>query len=163
MFDLDPAPGTSFEQVVQVAQLLRQALAGLGLEGYPKTSGSKGMHVLVPIERRYDQDEVRSFAGVVAKALARTAPELITEAWRRSERHGVLVDVNQNGFGRTTAAVYSVRPVPGGTVSTPLRWDELTPKLDPAAFTMREVERRLRKLGDVFAPVLSHRQRLPRL
>lgn len=163
MFDLDPAPGSSFEQVVQVAQLLRQALAGLGLEGYPKTSGSKGMHVLVPIERRYDQDEVRAFAAVVAKALARTAPELITEAWRRSERHGVLVDVNQNGFGRTTAAVYSVRPVPGGTVSTPLGWDEVTPKLDPAAFTMREVERRLRKLGDVFAPVLSHRQRLPRL
>ena len=163
MFDLDPAPGSSFEQVVQVAQLLRQALAGLGLEGYPKTSGSKGMHVLVPIERRYDQDEVRAFATVVARALARTAPELITEAWRRSERHGVLVDVNQNGFGRTTAAVYSVRPVPGGTVSTPLGWDEVTPKLDPAAFTMREVERRLRKLGDVFAPVLSHRQRLPRL
>jgi bifunctional non-homologous end joining protein LigD len=163
MFDLDPAPGSSFEQVVQAAQLLRQALAGLGLEGYPKTSGSKGMHVLVPIERRYDQDEVRSFATVVARALARTAPELITEAWRRSERHGVLVDVNQNGFGRTTAAVYSVRPVPGGTVSTPLRWDEVTPKLDPATFTMREVEKRLRKLGDVFAPVLSHRQRLPRL
>ncbi len=100
MFDLDPAPGSSFEQVVQVAQSPRQALAGLGLEGYPKTSGSKGMHVLVPIERRYDQDEVRSFAAVVARALARTAPELITEAWRRSERHGVLVDANQNGWGR---------------------------------------------------------------
>jgi len=75
----------------------------------------------------------------------------------------VLVDVNQNGFGRTTAAVYSVRPRAGAPVSTPLGWDEVTPDLDPAAFTMREAERRLRRLGDVFAPVLSHRQRLPRL
>ena len=163
MFDLDPAEGTSFAQVVEAARLLRQALHGLDLEGYPKTSGSKGMHVLVPVERRYEQDEVRTFASVVARALARTAPELITEAWKRSERHGVLVDVNQNGFGRTTAAVYSVRPRPGAPVSTPLSWDEVTPGLDPAAFTMREAERRLRKLGDVFSPVLSHRQRLPRL
>lgn len=163
MFDLDPAETTPFPQVPEVALLLRQALNGLGLEGYPKTSGGKGMHILVPIERRYDQAHVRSFAAAVARALARTAPELITEAWKRSERHGVLVDVNQNGWGRTTAAAYSVRPRVGAPISTPLRWDEVTAQLDPAAFTPDVVRSRLRKLGDVFAPVLSHRQRLPQL
>ncbi|MGN6378617.1 MAG: DNA ligase D [Gaiellales bacterium] len=163
MFDLDPAESTPFSAVPQVALLLRQALNGLGLDGYPKTSGGKGMHVLVPIQRRYDQEHVRAFAAAVARALARTAPELITEAWKRSERHGVLLDVNQNGWGRTTAAVYSVRPRIGAPVSTPLRWEEVTPQLDPAAFDLQTVPGRLRKLGDVFAPVLSHRQRLPQL
>jgi len=146
-----------------VARLLRHALHGLDLEGYPKTSGSKGLHVLVPIERRCDQAQVRAFATAVARALERTAPELITSAWKKRERHGVLVDVNQNGWGRTTAAVYSVRPRPGAPVSAPIDWDELTPELDPAAFTMAEVTRRLRRRGDLFAPVLAHRQRLPRL
>jgi bifunctional non-homologous end joining protein LigD len=163
MFDLDPAEGTGFGQVVEVARLLRHALHGLDLEGYPKTSGSKGLHVLVPIERRCDQAQVRAFATAVARALERTAPELITSAWKKRERHGVLVDVNQNGWGRTTAAVYSVRPRPGAPVSAPIGWDEIGPELDPAAFTMAEVTRRLRRRGDLFGPVLAHRQRLPRL
>jgi bifunctional non-homologous end joining protein LigD len=163
LFDLDPAEATPFGQVVEVARLLRQALHGLDLEGFPKTSGGKGLHVLVPIARRCDQDEVRAFATAVARALERTAPELVTSAWRRSERHGVLVDVNQNGWGRTTAAVYSVRPRPGAPVSAPLDWEELQPGLDPAGFSMAEVMRRLRRRGDLYAPVLALRQRLPRL
>ncbi len=106
---------------------------------------------------------MRAFATAVARALERTAPELITSAWKRSERHGVLVDVNQNGWGRTTAAVYSVRPRPGPPVSAPLEWDELVPELDPAGFSMTEVVRRLRRRGDLYAPVLRLRQRLPSL
>ncbi len=162
VFDLDPAEGTEFGAVVEVALLLRTALHALDLEGYPKTSGSRGIHVLVPIARRYDQDTVRDFAHAIARALAHTAPELVTTEWQRSRRHGVLIDANQNGYGRTTATVYSVRPVPAALVSAPLEWDEVEPQLDLASFTMDRVRDRLRRC-DVYAPVLSNRQRLPRL
>ncbi len=163
VFDLDPAEGTEFETVVQVALLLRQALQSLDLEGWPKTSGSRGLHVLVPIARRYDQELVRDFAHAVARALAQVAPELVTTEWQRSRRHGVLIDANQNGYGRTTATVYSVRPVPGATVSAPLSWDEVGPDLRLADFTMDVVAERLRTRGDTYGPVLSSRQRLPRI
>ncbi len=163
VFDLDPAEGTPFETVIEVALLLRVALESLDLESFPKTSGSRGIHVLVPIERRYDQETVRDFAHAVARALAHTAPELVTTEWQRSRRHGVLIDANQNGYGRTTAAVYSVRPVAGATVSAPLDWDEVTPELELAAFTMDVVIDRFRKRGDAYAPVLSSRRRLPQL
>ncbi len=163
MFDLDPAEQTPFAAVAEVARLLRTALHSFDLEGHPKTSGGKGMHVLVPIVRRYDQEQVRAFAAVVAVALARTAPDLITTEWKRSERRGVLIDVNQNGYGRTTASVYSVRPRPAATVSTPLAWDEVGDQLDIGRFTMAEVVRRVSRRGDLLAPVLSQRHRLPRL
>ena len=162
VFDLDPAEGTEFGAVVEVALLLRTALHALDLEGYPKTSGSRGIHVLVPIARRYDQDTVRDFAHAIARALAHTAPELVTTEWQRSRRHGVLIDANQNGYGRTTATVYSVRPLPQALVSAPLEWDEVGPQLDLASFTMDRARDRLRRC-DVYAPVLSNRQRLPRL
>lgn len=162
IFDLDPAEGTEFAVVIEVAKLVRTALSALDLEGFPKTSGSRGIHVLVPIARRYDQDTVRDFAHAVARALAHTAPDLVTTEWQRSRRHGVLIDANQNGYGRTTATVYSVRPVAGALVSAPLGWDEVEPQLDLTAFTMDVVRERLRRC-DVFAPVLSLRQRLPRL
>jgi bifunctional non-homologous end joining protein LigD len=161
MFDLDPADETSFETVVEVAHLVREALGLLGLEAVPKTSGGKGMHVLVPVRREHDHDEVRGFVSAVARTLAQSRPDLITTKWRRTERHGVLIDANQNGLGRTTAGVYSVRPKPGGPVSTPLRWDEVVPGLDPAAFTMDVVVERIRRLGDVAEPLLSGKQRLP--
>jgi DNA primase len=99
--------------------------------------------------------------AAVARALARTHPDLITTKWKKSERHGVLVDANQNGLGRTTAAAYSVRPRPGATVATPLAWDELTPDLDPTAFTMEAVIERVSRLGDLASPLLGRRQRLP--
>jgi bifunctional non-homologous end joining protein LigD len=161
MFDLDPAEGTPFSDVVQAAQLVREALDALGLEGVPRTSGGKGIHVLVPVERRYEHREARAFVAAVAKALAQTHPELITTKWRKSERHGVLIDANQNGLGRTTAGAYSVRPRPGATVATPLLWDELTPELDPSAFTMDAVVERVSRIGDVAEPLLGRRQRLP--
>jgi bifunctional non-homologous end joining protein LigD len=161
MFDLDPADGVPYSTVVEVALLVRQALSALKLQGVPRTSGGKGMHILVPIERRTEHRDARAFVAAVAKALARTHPDLITTKWKRSERHGVLIDANQNGLGRTTSAAYSVRPRPGARVATPLAWDELTPDLDPAAFTMETVLERISRLGDLAQPLLSLRQRLP--
>ena len=160
MFDLDPSEGATFEDVVEVALLVRETLDVLGLESVPKTSGSRGIHVLVPIARRHGFDEVREFAGIVAGALARAHPGLVTTEWTRAKRRGVLVDANQNGPGKTTASVYSVRPRAGAPVSTPLRWDEVVPGLDLNSFTMDVVLERVRRDGDLFAPVLEGGQSL---
>ena len=160
MFDLDPSEGATFEDVVQVALLVREALDVLGLESSPKTSGSRGIHVLVPIGRRHGFGEVREFAGIVAGALARAHPGLVTTEWTKAKRQGVLVDANQNGPGKTTASVYSVRPRAGAPVSTPLRWDEVKPGLDTHAFTMDVVLERVAHEGDLFARVLEGGQSL---
>jgi bifunctional non-homologous end joining protein LigD len=160
MFDLDPSEGSGFEDVIEVAQLVRQALDLLELESVVKTSGSRGIHVLVPITRRHGFDEVREFAGIVAGALARAHPGLVTTEWTKAKRKGVLVDANQNGPGKTTASVYSVRPRAGAPVSTPLRWDEVRPGLDPLGFTMDAVLERVGRDGDLFARVLEGGQSL---
>jgi bifunctional non-homologous end joining protein LigD len=160
MFDLDPSEGATFEEVVRVALLVRETLDVLGLESVPKTSGSRGIHVLVPIARRHGFDEVREFAGIVAGALARAHPGLVTTEWTKAKRRGVLVDANQNGPGKTTASVYSVRPRAGAPVSTPLRWDEVVPGLDIHAFTMDVVLERVGRDGDLFARVLEGGQSL---
>ncbi|HEX2303966.1 MAG TPA: DNA ligase D [Gaiella sp.] len=160
MFDLDPSEGAGFEEVIEVALLVRQTLEVLELESVPKTSGSRGIHVLVPITRRHGFDEVREFAGIVAGALARAHPGLVTTEWTRAKRQGVLVDANQNGPGKTTASVYSVRPRAGAPVSAPLRWDEVRPGLDTASFTMDAVLERVAREGDLFARVLEGGQSL---
>jgi bifunctional non-homologous end joining protein LigD len=160
VFDLDPSEGVGFDAVVEVALLVRQALDLVGLEGYPKTSGSRGIHVFVPVTRRHTHAEARRFASVVAGALARAHPGLVTTEWAKDRRRGVLVDANQNGPGKTNAAVYSVRPRAGAPVSTPLRWDEVTPALDPAAFTMDAVLERVARDGDLFAGTLDGGQSL---
>jgi bifunctional non-homologous end joining protein LigD len=118
--------------------------------------------VIVPIARRYTFPQTRHFAEVVAGALARTHRDLVTTEWRKSRRHGVLIDANQNGEGKTVASVYSVRPRPGAPVSTPLTWDEVTPDLDPTAFTIATVPDRVARLGDLHAPVLTEHQSLGR-
>jgi bifunctional non-homologous end joining protein LigD len=162
LFDLDPSDGVGFRETVQVALLVKQALDALGLASFPKTSGADGMHVLVPVERRYTYADTRELCEIVAGALARTHPELATTQWSKAKRRGVLIDANQNGEGKTIASVYSVRPKPGAPVSTPLRWGEVDETLDPRAFTMPVVLERIRRHGDLFADVLTTRQRLDR-
>jgi bifunctional non-homologous end joining protein LigD len=160
MFDLDPSEGSGFEEVIEVAQFVKQTLDLLELESYPKTSGSRGIHILVPIARRHGFDEVREFAGIVAGALARAHPGLVTTQWAKQKRRGVLVDANQNGPGKTNASVYSVRPRAGAPVSTPLRWEEVVSGLDPMGFTMEAVLDRIARDGDLFAGALAGKQSL---
>jgi bifunctional non-homologous end joining protein LigD len=160
LFDLDPSPDVGFKETVQVALIVKQALDSLGLKSFAKTSSADGMHVLVPVERRYTYDDTREFSEIVAGAIARTHRGLATTEWTKSKRRGVLIDSNQNGEGKTIASVYSVRPRPGAPVSTPLRWDEVNEQLDPSAFTMGVVLERIRKHGDLFEGVLTTRQRI---
>jgi bifunctional non-homologous end joining protein LigD len=162
LFDLDPAQGAGFPETVQVALLVKEALDALGLESFPKTSGSDGMHVLVPVERRHTYDDTREFAEIVAGALARTHRGLVTTEWTKAKRRGVLIDSNQNGEGKTIASVYSVRPHPGAPVSTPLRWDEVNEKLNPSIYSMEVVLDRVERFGDLYEGVLKTRQRLDR-
>ena len=160
LFDLDPSPDVGFEQTVEVALLVKEALDALGLASFAKTSSAEGMHVLVPIERRHTYDDTRRFSEIVAGAIARSHPKLATTQWSKAKRRGVLVDANQNGEGKTIASAYSVRPRAGAPVSTPLRWEEVAPGLDPREFTMGVVQRRIEQHGDLFAGVLTTRQRL---
>jgi len=162
LFDLDPSPDVGFAETVQVALIVKAALDALGLVSFPKTSSADGMHILVPIERRYTFDDTREFSEIVARAIARAHQGLATNEWTKSKRRGVLIDSNQNGEGKTIASVYSVRPRPGAPVSTPLRWDEVNEKLDPLGFTMDVVLDRVRKSGDLFEGVLTTKQRLDR-
>ena len=160
LFDLDPSEGVGFQEAVEVALLVKQALELVGLQGFPKTSGSRGIHILVPVARRHTFSDAHAFASVIASGLARAHPGLVTTEWTKTKRRGVLVDANQNGAGKTTASVYSVRPRAGAPVSTPLRWDEVVPGLDTAQFTMDVVLDRVAREGDVFAGVLENRQSL---
>jgi len=160
LFDLDPTPEAPWRQTVEVALILKGALDSLELQSFPKTSGGKGIHVVVPIARRSGFDDTRGFAEIVAGAIARTHPALATTEWSKARRRGVLIDANQNGEGKTIASVYSVRPRPGAPVSTPLSWDEVDESLDPAAYTMAAVLERVRRRGDLYAPVLTTRQSL---
>jgi bifunctional non-homologous end joining protein LigD len=160
LFDLDPSDDVGFKETVQVALLVKEVLDALGLESCVKTSGSDGIHVLVPIARRHTYDDTREFAEIVASTLARTHRGLVTTEWTRAKRRGVLIDSNQNGEGKTIASVYSVRPRAGAPVSTPLRWDEVDEKLDPRDFPMDVVRQRIEEHGDLFEPVLHGKQSL---
>jgi bifunctional non-homologous end joining protein LigD len=160
LFDLDPSPDVGFSETVQVALLVKEALDALGLESFCKTSGADGIHVLVPLERRHTFDDTRQFAEIIARALAVTHRGLVTTEWTKSKRRGVLIDANQNGEGKTIASVYSVRPKEGAPVSTPLRWEEVDESLDPAAFTMDVVRKRIAEHGDLFEGVLKTKQSL---
>jgi DNA ligase D len=150
--DLDPVPGVSWDEVRRAALLAREVLADFGLTGWPKTSGSRGMHVYCRIERRWTFTEVRRAALALARELEHRAPDLVTSRWWKEERHGVFADYNQNAKDRTTAAAYSVRPTPDGRVSTPLTWDEV-PGCRSEAFTMDTVPARYAKLGDPWAGI----------
>jgi bifunctional non-homologous end joining protein LigD len=160
LFDLDPSPDVGFPETVRVALLVKEVLDALGLESLVKTSGSEGIHVLVPIARRSTYADTREFAEIVAGTLARTHRGLVTTEWSKAKRRGVLIDANQNGEGKTIASVYSVRPRAGAPVSTPLRWEEMTEDLDPGRFTMDVVLGRIDSHGDLFEGLLTTRQSL---
>jgi len=160
LFDLDPSPDVGFAETVEVALLLKRALDALGLQSFPKTSSTDGMHVLVPIARRYTHDDTREFCAIVAGAIARTHRGLVTTEWSKAKRRGVLIDVNQNGEGKTIASAYSVRPRAGAPVSTPLRWEEVDENLNPAIYTMDVVLARVEQHGDLYEGVLNTKQSL---
>ena len=150
--DLDPVPGVAWPEIVQVAHVVHEALAEAGLTGWPKTSGSRGLHVLVRIARRWSFDQVRRAALALARDVERRAPGLATSAWWKEQRRGVFIDYNQNAKDRTVAAAYSVRPKPDARVSTPLSWHELD-DCDPAAFTLWTVPGRWQAIGDPHAAI----------
>src|SRR6266850_2009604 len=145
--DLDPGPGVSWDDVRRVALEVKSLLEELGLRGWPKTSGSRGMHVNVRIQQRWTFVEVRRAALALSRAVERRVPTLATSKWWKEERHGVFLDYNQNAKDRTTCSAYSVRPVPDARVSTPLHWHEV-PDCDPADFTVLTVPKRFAELGD---------------
>jgi bifunctional non-homologous end joining protein LigD len=160
-FDLDPVPGADFTRVLETARLVRRALDALGLTSYPKTTGSKGIHIYIPIVRGPTQKQVWTFAKQLALTLERHDPALITAEYRVARRPAgrVLVDYNQNAWGRTLASVYSVRPRPGAPVSTPITWDEVDSGLTIEQFTVFNVPERVRELGDLWAPLLAREGR----
>ena len=145
--DLDPVPGVEWPQIRQVAGVVRETLHDLGLTGWPKTSGSRGLHVIVRITRRWEFAEVRRAALAFAREVERRAPGIATSKWWKEERHGVFLDYNQNAKDRTVASAYSVRPRPDARVSAPIAWTELD-ACDPADFTMATMPSRFRELGD---------------
>ena len=159
VFDLDPPDG-EFALCIRVAHLLHDLLESLGLRSYVKTSGADGVHVLVPITRRYGFDETYAFAEAVARRLEEDNPGVVTTEWLKRKREGVLLDHRQNGHGKTLASVYSVRPKPAAPVSTPLHWEELTEDVVPERFTMAVALERVREHGDLFAPTLGGGQSL---
>ncbi|GAA4070542.1 non-homologous end-joining DNA ligase [Nonomuraea soli] len=151
--DLDPQPGLSFDTVREAAFLCRDVLGELGITGYPKTSGSRGVHVNIRIEPRWDFIQVRHAGIALARAIADRAPDLVTTAWWKEERGDrVFIDFNQNARDRTVVAAYSVRAKPNGQVSTPVTWEELA-DVNPEDLTIRTVPARFAELGDVHASI----------
>jgi bifunctional non-homologous end joining protein LigD len=150
--DLDPVPGVGWDQITEVAHIVRASLADFGLVGWPKTSGSRGMHINVRIERRWTFNEVRRAALAFAREVERRAPALATSKWWKEERHGVFVDYNQNAKDRTVAGAYSVRPKPDAPVSAPLAWDEVD-DCAPADFTLKTMPGRFNEVGDRLAGI----------
>ncbi|MEX2133120.1 MAG: non-homologous end-joining DNA ligase [Acidimicrobiia bacterium] len=160
IFDFDPAEGSKWEQVIAGGELLKVALGQLGLTGYPKLSGSKGLHVYVPLEPVHPYERVRRFVGEVGSYLASANPDDLTMEWEKPKRKGkVLIDHNRNASGQTVAAAYSVRPRPGAPVSVPLTWDEV-PKVKNGDVTIANLWERIQKHGDLFEPAIKGGQTL---
>jgi bifunctional non-homologous end joining protein LigD len=160
-FDLDPGPGVKFSQVLEAALVVRDALAALGMTPLAKTTGSSGVHLYVPIKHGPLQKQVWTFAKALAQALAGKHPKLLTSEYRIADRPKgrVLVDYNQNAWGRTLASIYSARPKKGASVSTPVTWREVERGIAIEDFTIRNVPARVKKLGDLWKPLLAARGR----
>jgi bifunctional non-homologous end joining protein LigD len=161
-FDLDPVPGASFARVLETAVIVREALASINIKSYAKTTGSRGIHVYVGIQRGPTQKQVWAFAKALAKELEVRHPKIITAEYRvaKRPRGRVLVDYNQNAWNRTLASVYSVRPKPKATVSAPVTWQEIERGLRIEDFTVANVPERLNKIGDLWKPLLGETDRV---
>ena len=161
--DLDPVPPARFEEVRKAALLIREYLQGKSVEAYPKTSGSRGIHLYVPLQQKATQKEVWQVAKRLALEVAKLAPALLTSEYRVAKRPAgrVLVDYNQNAWGRTLASVYSVRPVEQATVSAPVTWEELEQGVSLSDFTMDTMPARIRRVGDLFRPLLRPTSKSP--
>jgi bifunctional non-homologous end joining protein LigD len=162
-FDLDPTPGATFEQVCEASLVVRDGLTGLGMKPVAKTSGSRGMHVYVPIVRGPTQKEVWKFAKTFSITIAKLRDKLLTSEYRVAKRtdERILVDYNQNAWGRTLASVYSPRPRRGATVSVPVTWDEIERGIDIDDFRMANVPDRIARVGDLWKPVAAKTGRFP--
>jgi bifunctional non-homologous end joining protein LigD len=160
-FDLDPTAGATFDHVREAALIVHESLDSLGMPSFVKTTGSKGIHVYVPIVHGPLQKEVWTFAKYLAQALAARHPTLLTSEYRvaKRPRGRVLVDYNQNAWGRTLASIYSVRPKPAASVSTPVTWAEIERGIRIEDFTVRNVPARVAKMGDLWKPLLAQRRR----
>ena len=162
-FDLDPVPGAAFAQVLETALVLHAALDSLGMPNFAKTTGSKGIHIYVPIERGPTQKEVWTVAKALAVNLEARHPKLITAEYRIANRPAgrVLVDYNQNAWGHTLASIYSIRPRPRAPVSTPVTWEEIERGVEIDDFRVDNVPARLAKVGDLWAPLVADEGRFP--
>ncbi|HEY6959848.1 MAG TPA: DNA ligase D [Candidatus Limnocylindria bacterium] len=161
IIDLDPSKGATWDDVKETAAVVHDVLDAMDIQGFPKTTGSRGIHILVPIARRYGFDESRGFVFEVGKAAREKAPKLVTLETVKDRRRGVYIDYLQNVRGKTTAGAYSVRPIRRAPVSAPLRWDEIAPLGRPDAFTIANMAARLVETGDLLAPALALAQTLP--
>ncbi|MGH7281698.1 MAG: DNA polymerase domain-containing protein, partial [Polyangiaceae bacterium] len=160
--DLDPGPGVSWDDVRKVALEVKNLLQEMGLRGWPKTSGSRGIHVNARIEQKWGFDDVRRAALALSREIERRAPAIATSKWWKEERHGVFLDYNQNAKDRTTCSAYSIRPLPDARVSTPLEWSEV-PDCNPADFTVLTVPKRFAEQGDPHAKMDEHAGSLEKL
>jgi bifunctional non-homologous end joining protein LigD len=161
ILDIDPSDNNTFKEVVDVAIVIKEVLDKAGASCYCKTSGATGIHIYVPLHAAYTYEHARHFAEVVAAIVAERIPQLATVERSLDKRKGrIYVDYLQNSRGQTLSSVYSVRPVPGATVSTPIQWNELTPDLNPKDFTIKTIHKRLDKLGDIFSGVLKDKNNL---
>jgi bifunctional non-homologous end joining protein LigD len=163
LFDLDPAKGKGIEQAIEAAGVMRRLLENMELPAYPKTSGKRGIHILIPLAPGYTHEEVAEFACSIAAAVSAKVPGMTVERSLASRRGRLYLDCMQNGYGKTVVAPYSPRAIDGAPVSAPLAWSEITKKLDPRKFNIHTMPERLAKVGDLFAPVLEGGVKLPKL
>ncbi len=163
LFDLDPAKGKGIEQAIEAAGVMRRVLETLELPSVPKTSGKRGIHVFVPLVSGYSHEEVAEFACSIADAVTKKVPGMTVERSLAKRRGRLYLDCMQNGYGKTVVAPYSLRAIDGAPVSAPLKWSEITAKLDPLKYNIKTMPNRLAKVGDLFADVFKNRVKLPKL
>ena len=163
LFDLDPAKGKGIEQAIEAAGVMRKLLENLELPSVPKTSGKRGIHVFVPLASGYTHEQVADFACSIAAAVASSVPGITVERSLAQRRGRLYLDCMQNGYGKTVVAPYSLRAIAGAPVSAPLKWSEITKKLDPSKFNLRTMPNRLAKVGDLFAEIFKKKAKLPKL